>query len=128
MNIISVVTTDQMGAVAKITGLLSEHNIDIESINVQVIGADGVVHITTAQSQEALEVLIQGGYQAITADALLIRIEDVPGALAKVSQKLADQNINIRSMTMMQRNMGYNLVAISTDNNAKASELLEAIN
>jgi hypothetical protein len=128
MNLISVITTNRTGAVAEITQLLSDHCIDIQAINAQVLGGDGVVQISTKDDQQALELLIASGFQTLTSDLLLIRIEDQPGALAKVSSKLAEQQINIHSMTMIQRQQGYNLVALSTDNNAAASEIVEVIN
>ncbi len=54
-----------------------------------------------------------------------MKIEDVPGALGRISSTLSEHNINIRSITMIEQNQGSNIVAIVTDQDAKTRKILK---
>jgi hypothetical protein len=77
-----------------------------------------------ARDDDALECLAAAGYQAVTDDVVLAKIADKAGALAQVSRRLAEANINIRALHHVRRDDGFAVVAISTDDNARAREAL----
>lgn len=60
----------------------------------------------------------------MTDDVVLAKIEDKAGALAQISRRLAEANINIRALHHVRRDAGFAVVAISTDDNARARETL----
>jgi hypothetical protein len=76
------------------------------------------------QPRISLAVLTSAGYNAVTEDVLLARVEDRPGALAQLSRRLGEAQLDIRGLNMVQRNDGWAVVAIATSDNAKAREIL----
>ena len=124
MRSIRVVVPNRPGLLAEITECLAQKGISIEQIVVETHGEGALVRFETERDDEALTVLTNAGYHAVTDDVVLARIEDRPGALASLSRTLADSKLNIRSMHHVRREGGQALVAISTDDNARARTLL----
>ena len=89
----------------------------------EVEGAD-VVTLTVDRYNRALAALRDGGYPAVTEDALLVRIEDEPGALAKVAVRFKEADIPVRSIRIIRRRNGFGIVAISTERTEAAKELV----
>jgi len=52
-------------------------------------------------------------------------LEDKPGELARITRRFKDANINLRSVRILRRDSGKSIVAVSTESNAEAIELLK---
>lgn len=126
MQRITIVSRNRPGALAEVTQLLADKGISIESIVAQTYGSDGVLQIGVdpADTDKALSALTAAGYQAVTEEVLLARIEDRPGALAELSQRLRDADLDVRGLNMVQRDSGYAVVAIASSDNARARTVL----
>ena len=124
MRSIRVIVPNRPGLLAELTEVLAEKGISIEQIVAETHDDGAVVRMEVEHEDRALEVLTDAGYHAVTDDVLLARIEDRPGALAHLSRRLADERLNIRSLHHVRREGGFALVAISTDDNARARGVL----
>jgi hypothetical protein len=124
MRSIRVVVPNRPGLLAEMTEVLGARGIDICQIVVETNNAGAVVRMEVEDEDSALGALTDAGYQAVSDDVLLARIEDRPGSLASLSRQLADANLNIRSLHHVRRESGFALVAVSTDDNSRARELL----
>ncbi len=124
MRSIRVIVPNRQGLLAELTEVLAEKGISIEQIVAETHDDGAVVRMEVEHEDRALEVLTDAGYHAVTDDVLLARIEDRPGALAHLSRRLADERLNIRSLHHVRREGGFALVAISTDDNARARGVL----
>lgn len=124
MKQITIITENQSGEVAKICTLLGDSDINIEDIEVEKGEEQGVISLTVDQYDEALKIIREAGFQAISQDALLVRLEDKPGALAQIATRFVEKDIHLRSMHIIQRSKGFAHVTIVTTDNLKASELL----
>jgi hypothetical protein len=60
----------------------------------------------------------------VTEDVLLARIKDRPGALADLSRRLLDAQLDVRGLNMVQRDEDWAVVAIATSDNARARSVL----
>jgi hypothetical protein len=69
-------------------------------------------------------VLTQAGLRVIADDVVIFQVEDVPGALAKVAQQLTEHQLDIRVVRTISRSGGCVVVAIGSDDNARARTLL----
>jgi len=127
MKQITIITENQSGEVARISTLLGDLQINIEKIEVEKGGEHGVITLSVDQYDEALRAIREAGFQAITQDALVVRLEDKPGALARIATRFEEQAIELRSMHIIQRSRGYTHVSIVTTNNEKAAKLLEDV-
>lgn len=124
MRSIKVVVPNRPGLLAEMTEVLAARSISIDRIVVETHDAGAVVRMALESDDAALTALTDAGYHALTDDVLLARLEDKPGALAHLSRRLGEANVNIRSLHHVQRDGGYSLVAVSTDDNARARDLL----
>jgi len=124
MHRVTVVARDRAGLIAEVSELLAARAVNILAIDGETFGGDAVLHLQVDALDAALSVLAAAGFQAVSEDVLLLRIEDKPGALAHVSRRLADARISIRGISMVQRGGGYAIVGTSTDDNPRARALL----
>jgi hypothetical protein len=118
------VVTNEPGLLAEITELLASKGLSISSIVADSLGTQGVLHFDVERGDEALAALTSAGYNAVTEDVLLARIEDRPGALAEISRRLMEAQLDIRGLNMVQRSDGWAVVAIATNDNVRARDVL----
>ena len=124
MKQITIVTESRRGLTADIAGLLAEEGINIETLDAEEVEGADVVTLTVDRYNRALVALRDGGYPAVTEDAMLVRIEDEPGALAKVAVRFKEADIPVRSIRIIRRRNGFGIVAISTERTEAAKELV----
>ena len=124
MEHIRVIVPDRPGLLAELTEVLAVRDINVDQIVVESQGNCAVIRMSVENEDEALKVLTAAGYDAVTDAVLLARIEDRPGALARLSRLLGDARLNIRSMHHVRREGGQAVVAISTDDNERARTLI----
>ena len=74
-----------------------------------------------------LRALREHGFQAITQDVILVRLEDKPGALAEVAKRLSDAGLDLRSMHIVRREAGKTLAGLVASDPAKATEVLREL-
>lgn len=127
MKQITIITENQSGEVAAITSLLAGLNININDIQVEKGEDQGVITLAVDQYDGALRALREAGFQAISQDALVVRLEDRPGALAEIASRFKDESLQLRSMHIIQRKTGHAHVSIVTTDNERAAELLRDV-
>lgn len=122
-----IIEDDHPGIIADLSELLAHESINIDDVDAERASDHGVIMLAVDHYDHALRVLRDAGYQAISEDALVIRLADKPGALAQVAVRFRDAAINIRSMRIVRREEGFSLVAIVTPDSAAAKELLKDV-
>ena len=118
-------TENQVGVIADISKLLGEADINIETLDAESTGDDGIVILTTDHPDRALYALTHAGFRAVSDEVLILKLKDEPGALAKVAEKFKQSNLGIRSMHILNRQSGYSMVALTTDDKDKAQSLID---
>ena len=126
MERIIITANNQVGVIADMTTVLADAGINIATIDAEGAGDTGIVILTTPENDRALDVLRSAGFKAVTDDALVIRLRDEPGALAKVADRLRRAEVNIQSLHILGRHAGYTTVALSPDDRAKAEALIDS--
>ncbi len=125
MPFITILHRDKKGLVADISELLEQEDINIDKIHAVVKGTTAEIILFTQQIDPALKRLVENGYTAISSENILVRVKDRPGALAAISRRLSDSNIDIRGITMVNCDIGENIIAIATDQDETARKLLK---
>ena len=125
MDRIIVTAHNQVGVVADIAAAMTQADINILTINTEGGGESGVIILSTDDNDAALDVLASAGFRAVLDEALVIRLKDEPGALAKVAARFKESGVNIQSLHILDRHRGYTTVALSPDDRAKAEALLD---
>jgi hypothetical protein len=125
MKQITIITpANQPGTVADIAERLSARGVNIVEMNATDDHVHGVIFLEAEPYDEALRVLADAGYHAISEELIAIRIKDEPGALAKVSARFREPQINIHSMRFARRDGGWATVILTTSDNQRARTLL----
>ena len=115
---IIIMVSNEVGVLAGITGVLAEEGINVESLNTQLAGDRGVIIMTVDNTDHALSVLNQAGYKAVSDEAVVVRLRDEPGALARVADRLKQAGVNIQNLHILARQGGYSLIALTTSDRA----------
>lgn len=124
MKRITVILENPGRNVADLTEALGARGINIETFDVEGSDQTGVVNLTVDRYDESLAALRDAGFRAISEDALVIRLKDEPGALARVAVRFKNAGIAIRSMHIITRDRDHALATIVSDRQAEARELV----
>ena len=125
MKRITIVGDDRPGTLAEVTELLSDSGLDIRDISTKAVGDDVFLTLQVFDYDLGLNVLMENGFNAISEESVLIRIEDRPGALAAIARTLAEEGIDIRGISLVHQNASHNAVAISSDNDQRVREIFK---
>ena len=115
---------NEPGALARLASKLGEHGIDIRSIGAGAVGSYGCAVLSTSNDDAAREVMRQARYQFVEGEALNVGVEDRPGALAKLTGRLAAAGVNITGLVVLGRYQGKAELAITVDSVETARRVL----
>jgi hypothetical protein len=125
MREITIVTPpDQPGTLADVAERLAAREINITEMEVIDDHVHGIIRLQAQPYDEALRVLTDAGYHALSEEVLVIRLRDEPGAIARVASRFREPHINVNALRILRRTSGWATVALSTSDNARARELL----
>ncbi len=95
---ISVVVVNEIGALSKMTSFLVNHGINVEAIAgySNNIGDQAGLMFVTNNNVEAIETLASNGYvDTKENEVIIVELENTPGALKNISERLAQNDVNI---------------------------------
>lgn len=127
MKTLSIVQEDHPGLLAEVATLLEREGIAVLDFAGQTVGDTAVLSLTAERYKEVFRLLNDAGYRVIANEHLLVRLEKHPGALAELSRRLAEQNINVRGMHIVNKDETAAIVALETLDHEKAREVLKDI-
>lgn len=121
---LTIVAKDRVGLLADVSDALAKEGINIEFVSVETTSATAIVHLKVASSPAAKKCLTAAGFRVVDKHNILLRLKDRPGELAKVSRKLADADINIKNVYILDAAKNEKILAMDTSDNAKAKTVL----
>lgn len=128
MKQITILSENKSDLITGVTQILANAGVDIESITGRNFGEQSIATLTTGHYDDALKVLQkQQHLQVMSEEALIVRVKDELGALARLSRRFADAGTKIRSIRFVERHDGYALVAVSTERTDEALKLVKDI-
>jgi len=125
MKQLSIITENYFGVITEISETMAHANVNIESLDAELVGDHVVIVLMADPYDLALKVIHQfSNMQVVTEDAILVKLVNEPGALAKIARRFTDAGVGLRSVRFVQRDAEFGLVAISTDRTDKALGLV----
>jgi hypothetical protein len=115
---------NEPGALAELAARLGEHGIDIRSIGAGAVGSYGCAVLSTNNDPAALDVLRKAHYTFVEGEVLNVGVEDRPGALAKLTGRLAEAGVNILGVVVLSRHQGKAELGLTVDNVDTARRVL----
>jgi hypothetical protein len=91
----SIFMVNKPGVLAQVLGEFARAKINIIAMTMMDSVEHGVMRVVFAAPMEAREVLSKLNMPYNTADVLCVNLDNKPGALAAVAEKLAKSHINI---------------------------------
>jgi hypothetical protein len=123
-SLFSVRLKNEPGALAELAQALAENGIDIRTSSGGAAGTVGWATLLTNNDDAARAVLRKARYTFSEGEALHVSVEDQPGALARLTRRLADANVNILGLVTIGRRQGKAELALSVDSVDKARRVL----
>ena len=93
---ISVFLENRPGRLGALCEVLADEGVNIQAIMVPSGTDYGIVHVIVDRHEDALQALEARGYRTYTSRVLDLSVEDHPGALAELADRLADNEIDIK--------------------------------
>ena len=112
------------GALAGLARALAAQGIDIRAISGGGSGEHAYAVLTTDDDAATRAVLRAGGYPYVEGETLIVEVEDRPGGLAAVTEKLAAAGIDIRSVLFVDSGAGTVRTAFAVDDVERARKAL----
>ncbi len=122
---IVVVSENRVGALSRAAQILSAAKINILAISAQATGGVGLINIVVDQTSRARSLLRKKGVATYEDEVILLAVEDQPGVLVKIAQKLAKGNIDILNVYGSAGSCCSCLLVLSVKDTAKAVALLK---
>jgi hypothetical protein len=124
MRELVVVAPDQTGVLADITARLGAAGVNILSIAVQGLHGEGIANLEVNDEETAVRVLQEAGYHVTLEECLLVALADHPGELARITNRLRDANVNIRSAHILDRRGDQAIAVLTVDDPPRAREAI----
>lgn len=124
MKQFTVSVKNKAGALASVCGVLAEKGINIRALATEATGAsDGHIKLIPDNDIDARTALTAAGFKFDAEDVITVDVIDEPGSVAKITKRIADAGINIKSFYLLDRG----LFAMVVDKNeiAKTKEVLK---
>ncbi len=125
MKVLTIVEENHAGLLAEITTLLEREDIAVQDFTGTTIGDTAVLTLTVGPYRRAFNLLSKAGYKVVASEHLLVRLERHPGALAELSRRLADANVDLRGMHIVTKDAEAGIVALETADHEKARKILK---
>jgi len=125
MKALTIIQEDHPGLLAEVATLLDREGFAVQDFSGVSVGDTAVISLTVEPCMEVFRLLSDAGYRVISSDHLLVRLEKHPGALAELSRRLADSNVNVRGMHIVNKDEKAGIVALETVDYEKAREVLK---
>ena len=92
---ISVFVENKVGRLAEITGVLGAKGINIQAMSIADTTDFGILRLIVDAPQEAFAALKDYGLTVKETEVVAVSLDNTPGALSNVLQKLFDNDISI---------------------------------
>lgn len=124
MKVLTIIQENHPGLLAEVTSVLEQSKIEILDFSGQVVGDTAVISLQLQPYRAAFRLLSNAGYRVISHEHLLVRLEKRPGALAALSRRLADAQVDVRGMHIVNKDQAAVIVALEALQPDKARSVL----
>lgn len=112
------------GVLARISRILADAGVNITALCAAEVTGRGKIRMVVTDPARAKEALKAAKLRCGEEPALALTLEDRPGALARVTEKLAQGKVNIRCAYATTAGAGSATVILSVSNPDKAQAIL----
>lgn len=124
MKQISVMVENQRGALAELCSKLAEKAVNIVGLMVPEQTGLAPIRLVVNNRDTAHKVLTAMGLKYSEEDVLAVQVSDRPGALGKLTRKLADHNVDVKyAYATIHQGVGKAMIILAVSDPAAAAKL-----
>jgi hypothetical protein len=114
------------GTLADVCSQLAAKAVNLQAISIQEGTGFSTIRMVVSHPDAARKVCQNLGVQFVEEDVLLVRVPNRPGALGRITRKLADNKVNIQYVYgSMYSGASKAALALGVSNLKKASKLVK---
>ena len=106
------------GTLATLTRTLADAGVNITALSAAEVSGRGKIRLLVNDAVRAKRALRKAKYRATEEPAFALRLRNKPGALARVTARLAKERINVRSIYATTAGGGAAVVVLTMGGNA----------
>ena len=123
---LSVFVENKFGRLSEILNVLSEHDINISALSMADTSEFGILRMIVDDTEKAKIVLRESGVIVKASTVIAIDIDDTPGCLAKIVEKLKNGGVSIEyTYAFLGREHNSAKVVLRVDNTELAETILK---
>lgn len=123
---LSVFVENKVGRLSEILNTFGEHHIDIRALSIAENSEFGILRLIVSETERAYDILKREGYIVKKTEVLSLPMDDKPGALAKLVDKLSEAGIGIEYLyAFVSRDESGANVVLRLDDPEKAAKLFK---
>ena len=113
MKEITIISPNDVGALAQIAEALGSIGVNIEAISAYGVGERAIFRLITGDVSSTVKSLSKvPNIKVEEADVIIHKMINRPGELAKITRKLANRGVNLESLYIVSRKQDFTEVAI----------------
>jgi hypothetical protein len=122
---LSVMVENKRGALAELCTKLAEKAVNIVGLMVPEQTGVAPIRLVVNNGETARKVLEAMGLKFTEEDVLAVQVSDRPGALGKLTRKLADHNLDVKyAYGSIEKGIGKATVILAVSNPEAAAKVL----
>ncbi|NIO44327.1 MAG: ACT domain-containing protein [Candidatus Aenigmarchaeota archaeon] len=121
MEEFTIYVENKPGSLARVSEVLAKNGVNIEAIATEITGKKGMLKIITSDSNTTRSALENARMRFAVKEVFLVKVENRPGELGKITRDLAKKRINIESIYII----GDEKFALRTDNMTETRSILK---
>ena len=125
MRPVTVVCEDRTGLLADVSYILSKSNININSLDVHVVGGKAVISLEVKDPKKAKTILEKNGFSTVNLEAIVIKLSNKFRTIGEVKALLESKRVKAENISEISSDVNDGVFAITVNKPRKASRLLE---
>ncbi len=93
---ISIAMKNEVGGLCRLCGMLARAEVNIMGLSIEDCTDEGFVRLIVDEPKKAAKTLEAAKISYRSVEVLLLELENEPGALQRISARLADAGINVQ--------------------------------
>lgn len=123
---LSIFLENKPGQLVKVTQTLKEAQIDIRAMSLADTKDFGIVRMIVSETDKAQEVMRENGFMSTITKVMCIAMDDHPGGLSKITELMAQADVNIDYLYACITEIGKNAyIVMHVDKEATAEKVLQ---
>jgi hypothetical protein len=124
MKSVTVIAEDRVALLADISYVLGMSNINIDNLNVEMIGGKAIITLSVKDPIKAKDILERNSYNTAELDAIVIKVANHLSEMTNVEAKLHKAKVHVEKLAMITSSATEGIFALTVDKPRKAMKLL----